>query len=150
MDSKAWLALGAILAALALGRVVPWWIMLVFGASWLVYWQNVSRKQAQAQEAREQDLIAQEAPELAGMDFVTRAAFMLKAAEEFAANASPEARARFTYEVVKTQAAFKVENKVIPVWLVHVLLRSTEQEERVRQGQSDPSSPISSGPGSLQ
>jgi cbb3-type cytochrome oxidase subunit 3 len=128
MDIKAWLLLGVILVALAVTGYVPLWVVLVFGAVWLAYSGYLSRRRTKEEEDQEQQLIAQEAPELLGMDFVTRTTFMLKAADEFAATASSEDKQRCIDEVQKTKAAFEAQKKIMPAWLIHAIMRTIQSE----------------------
>lgn len=128
MDTKALLFFGLILLALATFSVVPFWVLLVFGAGWLAYSGHESRKVMNEKERREQELIAQEAPELLGMDFVTQTTFMLKAADEFAATASPEDKQRYVNEVQKTEAAFEAQRKTMPAWCCFVIMRTIQSE----------------------
>lgn len=129
MDKKAWLFFGAILVALVVGDAIPSWVLLIFGAGWLAYAGHASRKLRKDEEDREQQLIVQEAPELLGMDFVTRATFMMKTAEEFAANTSPEDKQRYADAVRESKALFEEQNKVMPAWICFVTMRKIQSDD---------------------
>ena len=128
MDTKAWVTLGLLLLLLVLGSIVPVWTLAVYGCSWLVFAQYQARRVEREHVEREQAHLAREAPELVGMDFVQRGAYMLKAADEFAVHASEEQKAELAAAVELSRRMFKDKGEAMPEWLIFAMMRIAQKK----------------------
>ena len=80
------------------------------------------------EEAEEEAHIAREAPEVAGMDFVKRTSYLLKAADDFSAAASTAEKEDYLDSVAKMKDLFASKGKAMPSWFHLVIIRMIEHK----------------------
>lgn len=121
------LALGVV----AVGLVIYGYSRDGFGlgalAVFFLWWADNDRKQSGAKE-RENQLIAENVPELVGKDFVHASTYILDAIDKFKAGASANAQQRFFDALTQHQAEWTRHGTPMPQWATLKLLREVETE----------------------
>jgi hypothetical protein len=91
----------------------------------LLWWADNDRKRSRERD-REEQLVAEFAPELKGMSFVEASKYILDAADRFKASATPALRQRFADMLAEHQAEWNKRGQPMPLWASLQLLRTLE------------------------
>ncbi|MFD2274811.1 hypothetical protein ACFS07_36600 [Undibacterium arcticum] len=91
-------------------------------AVFLIWWADNDRKRLSGR-MREEELIAANAPELVGKDFVEAGAYILQAIDTFKSSTPAAAQQRFTEALAQEQAEWAGRGTPMPLWATLALLR---------------------------
>ena len=133
LDNRAIVFILAATGLAAFLGFVPGWVfvvVLIFAAAVLGQRYRVSAREAKAQrlaeEAEDQRLTAEHAPELVGKSFVEASAYTLDAIDKFKANSALVLQQAFHDALQKHQAEWQTRGRPMPAWAILGLLRRME------------------------